>query len=155
MKKGAVAGKFYIKSCGKKHAYCKVCKPDRKNPHDSGRVFGFRDKEVKEKCRVISIKRGIYLGSKNPNWRGGRVGYNLAGWKKMRELVWERDIVCRACCKPPYRNRRLDVHHINPRRNNGVDSLDNLVGLHHACHMKVEVGKLKIVSLEVCQSQAY
>ena len=81
-------------------------------------------------------------GSSNPMWKGGPLNPNGVGWKAIRRVVWKRDKVCRACGLPPYSNRRLDIHHIVPRRQGGTNDPSNLVGLHHGCHMKVEAGKL-------------
>jgi hypothetical protein len=64
------------------------------------------------------------------------------GWKTARKVVWARDKVCRVCGGSPSKKRRLDVHHIVPRRDGGTNDLENLLGMHHGCHMKVETGKL-------------
>lgn len=93
-----------------------------------------------------AFHRGL-AGSLNPNWKGGSAGTMGIGWKAARKIVWERDKVCRACGKPPHLRRRLDVHHIVPRRQGGTNHLDNLAGLHHACHMQVEIGRMTIAPL--------
>lgn len=90
-------------------------------------------------------------GANNGNYRGGLITSQRQGWKKAREAVWARDTVCRACLLPPHANRRLDVHHILPRRKGGSNDISNLVGLHHSCHMKVEVGKMTIVDIPLCR----
>lgn len=49
------------------------------------------------------------------------------------------DGVCRGCGKTPTANgRALDVHHIEPFRFSGDNSLDNLVALCRSCHMRAD-----------------
>lgn len=115
---------FTVKSCGKRHQYCNICKP-----------------LLSIKIGKIRTKNGSAAGSNNPSYKGGRCKYSFVGWKAVRKKVWERDKVCQLCFKKPHKNRKLDVHHIIPRRMGGSDELDNLVGLHHSCHMKVEHSK--------------
>ena len=88
-------------------------------------------------------------GALNGNWRGGLVAPNGVGWNVARRVIWERDKVCRACGLPPDPNRRLDVHHVIARRDGGSNDTENLVGLHHGCHMKVEAGKMEIQTVGV------
>lgn len=142
--RGSVAGKMTIKSCGKAHAYCKVCKPDYQGNYQKRQGFGFQNPETKQKALEIRIIKGSHAGEKNPNWRGGRANSTRIGWNAARRAVWARDKVCRACGLPPYPNRKLDVHHIKPRRYDGDNQLSNLVGLHHACHMQVEINRMHI-----------
>ncbi len=85
------------------------------------------------------------VGKSNANWRGGPVNSNGVGWSVVSRGVRERDKVCRACELPPSLERQLDVHHVIPRRDGGSSDPNNLVALHHGCHMKVEVGKMKIL----------
>ena len=141
MLKGAARGKFNKKKCGNRHAYCRICKPDRKSPFESGKIFGLKDVKVQEKCVRTRIKRKVFVAENNPNWRGGKMKYSLVGWKEARRKIWKRDKVCQLCFKKP-RKRKLDVHHIVSRRDSGKDTLKNLVGLHHGCHMKVENGNV-------------
>ena len=59
------------------------------------------------------------------------------GWKKRKQEVRERDKVCRHCSKTSEENgRALDVHHIDPYRYSGNNSLDNLLALCRSCHMR-------------------
>ena len=127
-----------LKSCGERHAYCKKCRPDvdtsrmtRRQPHRNG-------------CACPMHKS--QMGPKNPNWKGG-LGYNWDGngWRKAREAVWTRDKRCRLCGELPSSKRRLDVHHIVSRREGGANELNNLVGLHHGCHMRVHLGTKTLV----------
>jgi 5-methylcytosine-specific restriction endonuclease McrA len=102
--------------------------------------------------RVISALRAVmphcagcsHPGASNGMWKGGPLNPNGPGWKAARRKVWARDKVCRACGGPPSLKRRLDVHHIMPRRDGGTNDESNLLGLHHGCHMKVEAGRLKV-----------
>lgn len=96
-------------------------------------------------CPFCRAERHELVGTSNPSWRGGPGSGFIPGWKTARKAVWERDKVCGACGKLPHPNRRLDVHHIVPRRNGGTNELSNLVGLHHGCHMLVEIGKMKLL----------
>jgi 5-methylcytosine-specific restriction endonuclease McrA len=83
-------------------------------------------------------------GANNPRWKGGVGVPRGLGWKAARRIVWARDRACRACGGPPSKRRRLDVHHVVPRREGGTNDESNLLGLHHWCHMKVEAGRLKV-----------
>lgn len=130
-----------IKSCGKIHAYCSICKPDRKKPDG---LYGFSIKETCDKAILARINNKSFAGERNPNYRGGKTTHSFVGWKAKRRIVWSRDLVCQACGLLPDRNRKLDVHHIIPRRNGGNDDISNLVGLHHSCHQKVEMGIIQL-----------
>ncbi|MGZ4140598.1 MAG: HNH endonuclease [Actinomycetota bacterium] len=78
-------------------------------------------------------------GPDNPRWRGGRALSYGPYWSKIKIEVRARDQVCRSCGKTPEQNgRALDVHHLNPYRFSGDNSLDNLVALCHACHMRAD-----------------
>ena len=79
-----------------------------------------------------------WVGADNPNWKGGP-GYEWsgAGWTAARRKVWERDTVCQLCGGAPEPNRKLDVHHIVERRDGGTNNLENLIGYHRRCHIKV------------------
>ena len=124
---------MYVKSCGKAHAWCRVCKPDRHTPRGYTKQGGYRH------------PLGVMGGANNPNWRGGITGLGYGpGWKAARRVVWERDKVCCSCGTLPVLNRKLDVHHVVERRKGGSNDLDNLVALHHECHMKVHAGKAMI-----------
>jgi 5-methylcytosine-specific restriction endonuclease McrA len=84
-------------------------------------------------------------GANNPRWKGGSRNPKGPGWKAARRVVWARDKVCRLCSGPPSKKRRLDVHHVVPRREGGTNDPGNLIGLHHWCHMKVEAGKVQVL----------
>lgn len=139
---GACSGKMHVKSCGKRHAYCLICKPNRKNPAKGNRNWGFRNHDRLVKGAETKIRNGSAAGENNPNYRGGKIKHSLVGWNRVRRQVWERDKLCRVCNKLPHKNRRFDIHHRIPRRKGGTDSLENLLGVHHGCHMKLETGKV-------------
>ena len=57
----------------------------------------------------------------------------------MKELVRARDVVCQGCGKTGAESgRALDVHHLQPFRFSGDNSLDNLVALCRSCHMRAD-----------------
>ena len=131
-----VLPKQKLRSCGKKHAYCSQCKP----------VRSFHKRIHREGCKCPWHRD--QTGKKNPAWKGGKYLDWGPGWKEVRQKIWARDRVCRVCGKLPYPKRRLDVHHIISRRDGGSHKdLSNLAGLHHGCHMKVHSGKLVINSV--------
>ena len=62
-----------------------------------------------------------------------------AGWKRIREQVRARDRVCTRCGKTPGENgRALDVHHLEPFRFSGDNSLNKLTALCRSCHMRAD-----------------
>jgi 5-methylcytosine-specific restriction endonuclease McrA len=90
-------------------------------------------------CASSSHPVAVLSGSENPNWRGGKAVYYGPGWKAVKAQVRERDRRCRECGKAPAENgRALDVHHIEPFRFSGDNSLSNLVALCRSCHMRAD-----------------
>lgn len=88
-------------------------------------------------------------GEKNVNWKGGVRQRRPSGWqwRQVRDAVYARDNwTCRDCgekCKArsdpaSYQRRRIQCHHVIPRRLGGADTLDNLVTLCASCHNKRE-----------------
>lgn len=57
-------------------------------------------------------------------------------WSKIRQKVLKRDK--NTCQKCKTKIKRLDIHHILPRRIEGSDHYDNLITLCHSCHPKYE-----------------
>lgn len=131
------------KICGKIHAYCNICKPSRISPFKNYSGFGFQDPEARKKGNETIIRNGSLAGKNNPNYRGGLMRHSFVGWNEAQRQVWARDKVCRVCGKPPYKNRKLDVHHLVPRRDGGKHEVSNLIGVHHGCHIKLEYGKVQ------------
>ena len=80
-------------------------------------------------------------GPLSGTWKGGPVNLNGPGWNAARRAIWARDKVCRVCGGPPNPKRRLDVHHIVPRRDGGTNDESNLLGIHHGCHLRLELSK--------------
>jgi 5-methylcytosine-specific restriction endonuclease McrA len=75
----------------------------------------------------------------NRNWRGGHAVSYGRNWRLIKDEVRARDGVCRTCGKTPEENSRaLDVHHLNPFRFSGDNSLENLIALCHSCHMRAD-----------------
>jgi len=90
-------------------------------------------------CASRSRPARDQAGALNPNWKGGRALYYGPGWKATKIKVRERDKACRSCGKTPEQNgRALDVHHLEPFRFSGDNSLDNLVALCRSCHMRAD-----------------
>ena len=99
-----------------------------------------------------SCKAKSQTGPDATNWKGGDYIYDLYGpnWSENRELALERDGFSCAVCGN--NERRLEVHHIKPRRElyienlsvfeDGVNDLDNLVPLCVDHHSMLE-GKFK------------
>ena len=97
-------------------------------------------KESRDKMRLKKI--GLYDGNKNPNWKDGknierRKYISLRKWKKIRDKILERDnFTCQKCDeKNP---KKLNVHHIIPRRIELNNSFNNLITLCDSCHMILE-----------------
>jgi 5-methylcytosine-specific restriction endonuclease McrA len=108
-----------------------------------GRVVFIRVNKVRRQkfcglsCAYKNRRSVSLRGPRNGRWRGGRVLSYGANWKRVKERVRARDRVCHVCRKTPKENgRALDVHHINPYRFSGDNSLDNLVALCRSCHMR-------------------
>ena len=62
-----------------------------------------------------------------------------AQWLVLREVVLRRDkYQCQTCFK-----RAEDVHHVIPRRKQGLNVIENLTSLCVACHKLIELYRLK------------
>lgn len=88
----------------------------------------------------------VMYGPDNPKWRGGYLPYYGPDWRPYRRAARKRDkYTCQHCgITEEELGRELDVHHIVPFREFGVDNhdqaneLSNLISLCYLCHMKVE-----------------
>jgi len=90
-------------------------------------------------CARAEYNRAHFQGESNPRWRGGRALSYGPGWKKVREIVRARDGVCRRCGRTPEENgRALDVHHNDPFRFTGDNSLELLEALCRSCHARAD-----------------
>lgn len=89
-------------------------------------------------------------GEKGNNWKGGNIEQRSPRgweWKQTRRKVYERDgWTCQECgvrCLNAEHarwqpHRRIQAHHILPRRFGGTDDLDNLITLCLRCHGRIE-----------------
>jgi len=98
-----------------------------------------KQKDTREKISKSKLgpRNAMYgrFGSRNPNWKGGKITYRGRGWHGIRTMVIRRDKNrCRRCGS----RKQLQVHHIIPYRKNQDNSFDNLVTLCASCHMAVE-----------------
>jgi 5-methylcytosine-specific restriction endonuclease McrA len=102
----------------------------------------FRERRSTDEYRRAASER--QRGENGPNWQGGvskpRSPQDWE-WRKRRAECYERDNwTCRDCgvkcgSKGP---RRIQAHHVIPRRNGGGDELENLLTLCASCHHKRE-----------------
>lgn len=100
------------------------------------------------KSKNITNRRS-YLGSDNPNWKGGIKPINLRirGSKEFRiwrHSVWERDnYTCKKCGKKKSNYIRIEAHHIKPFATFPKlrFSIDNGLTLCKKCHDKEPKGK--------------
>ena len=115
--------------------------------------------ETKEKLRKIFLNRtfppetiekmrkakeGLYNGSNNPNWRGGRgdankIRLSASSWRRIATKIRQRDnYKCQVCGK----ELSYDVHHIIPYAisSNFMNPNDdsNLITVCQSCHKKLE-----------------
>lgn len=119
-----------------------------------GFVSNATGKVCSRECRIEWIKRNparrakisaAFQGDKHPNWQGGKLFLNhRKSWDRLADAIRDRDgHVCKKCGKPESENhRRLNVHHIVPRREclspEIANHPDNLISLCCECHMRVE-----------------
>lgn len=119
--------------------YCSYCheEVERKSSRmKSDRIF------CSEKCRVgYQDEYDDY----HP-WDGNGSSYRGPSWNGQRTKALERDgYQCQECGSEKESCYRLDVHHIEPFRDYGIENheranrLENLVVLCRVCHMRVEV----------------
>ena len=102
----------------------------------------FCDRECYRLWRIANPKIG---GEFHPRWTGGYDGYYGRSWKRQRKLARERDKVCQRCGKTPEENgKALDVHHVKPFRDFGIErekeahDLSNLTCYCSNCHSSLE-----------------
>ena len=148
---GKASQKFCSKSCGNRfrlkqvalEGCCSVCH----------RSYTLTRSMVEDRTRKGVAAGDLSMcgdcgvsGENNPNWKGGhrhwtpgRFGKDKNGlsWKVQRRLAWERDkFTCQHCGEQ--KNRKPDVHHIEPWMNSQSHALDNLICLCQSCHLKEE-----------------
>jgi len=134
------------KNCGKdfnyypsdkKGIYCSGCVEDDDITWTNDKLFG-------EENPNWNNNYGFDSGENNYNWKGGietRYGDN---WRKQKRRALNRDSrTCQRCQK----DKNLQIHHINPRRNfediSKANVLSNLITLCSHCHMLVEHNSVK------------
>lgn len=123
--------------------------------HATGKFISSKSGKVcSRECHIKWIKTNpvrklkislAFRGEKHPNWQGGPLVINhRSAWERLADSIRDRDgHKCQKCGKPESDNRRrLDVHHIVPRREclslEIANHPDNLTSLCAECHMKVE-----------------
>jgi 5-methylcytosine-specific restriction endonuclease McrA len=85
-------------------------------------------------------------GPNNRNWRGGPLPYYGPNWRQARRNARLRDrYTCQRCgVTEAMLGKQLDVHHIEPFRNFGVERYQeangtaNLISLCPSCHLSIE-----------------
>lgn len=102
----------------------------------------FRERRSTDEYRRAASER--QRGENGPNWQGGvskpRSPQDWE-WKQRRAECYERDNwTCRDCgVKCGHKGeRRIQAHHVIPRRNGGGDEIENLLTLCASCHHKRE-----------------
>lgn len=92
-------------------------------------------------------------GENSPLWKGGREPYYGLNWRRQNRRVLERDdYICQICGREED-GRALDVHHIIPFREFGLErykeanQLSNLITLCRPCHVKADRRKIPIDTL--------
>ena len=92
----------------------------------------------------VTCSRAAMTGPMSAHWRGGVCDQKGRFWERIRARVLERDKTCLGCDAERSPNgRRLDVHHIDPRRNyqdvDDANIMGNLVALCAVCHGRIEM----------------
>jgi len=67
-------------------------------------------------------------------------GYD-AKWRRLREIVLERDPLCRECKRQGRIEMATDVDHIKALASGGTNAMSNLQSLCHACHSRKTVAQ--------------
>jgi 5-methylcytosine-specific restriction endonuclease McrA len=60
--------------------------------------------------------------------------YHQADWRRLSREVVARDGACVECGSP---GPHLQAHHVDPRREGGIDATSNLVTLCASCHARL------------------
>lgn len=126
----------------------KVCRHCRKDFVMTGKAT-FKYRESKRFCSTKCWYAFARTSQeKSPYWRAHRPSHMGANWKEQSRLARERDNhACRVCHKHQAK-RKLDVHHITPRRLfetwEQANRLENLITLCAGCHKKAEWGIISI-----------
>lgn len=81
----------------------------------------------------------------NPEIEG--IGYQHGpqlGYENVKMYVKARDHYQCCSCKGKSKDNRLEVHHIQQRKDGGSNRPDNLITLCHTCHKKYHEGKINL-----------
>lgn len=105
------------------------------------------------KCKGVWISENR-SGPNSPYWRGGKVRYRGADWKRQCEQARKRDKHrCQRCgIHEKKLSYKLDVHHIVPYRSfprgqyKLANQLCNLISLCRSCHIRIEKGNIPVQS---------
>lgn len=103
-------------------------------------------KTCSRKCKVdLERQQGVHSGENCNFWTGGFEQYRGKNWYKQRKLARKRDHnTCQICGKTvEEQGYNMIVHHLVPFRffendYKKANSLENLICLCHACHVKQE-----------------
>ena len=88
------------------------------------------------------LLKAMENGNPLPEGTDYQQGEQLGFWN-VREYVLCRDGHVCQCCNGKYKDKILNVHHIESRQTGG-DAPDNLVTLCETCHSKYHQGKIKL-----------
>jgi len=94
-----------------------------------------RSEEVRQ--MQSELKKGLYLGEDNPNWRGGKPvrGYPVEFSKELKTMIRKRyNFICQICGK-----RGFSVHHVDYDKSNSSE--DNFIVLCRSCHTKTNYNR--------------
>jgi hypothetical protein len=123
---------------------CEICKKSFKTkPRWSKARFCSQQCNSVWFANYASIER---VGENHPNWKGGAINYRGSNWVAQARKARKRDnYICQNCgISQKELKRRLDVHHIIPFREFGLDNykkanrLKNLISLCPTCHNYAE-----------------
>lgn len=95
------------------------------------------------KKHISEGKKGVQVGEKNPNWRGGISfePYGKAFNKELKKRVVDRDDhKCSLCGIEKIKDRHLVAHHIDYDKNN--NNPKNLITLCRPCHTKTNFRRI-------------
>jgi hypothetical protein len=141
--------KYCSRLCGIIKKKCEACGKEfsisqhRKNARFCSRKCWTTSDEAKQiTSKSSKLQRQInpYIGSKNPNWKGGLTTEQFSRltskiWEKIRKNIIKRDgghcVVCGS-------TKGLSVHHKTRWRYSKSDNLNNLELLCSSCHPIIE-----------------
>jgi len=106
----------------------------------------YGESHTEEAIEKMSGPRPSVAGQNHPNWKGGTIDNYGSSWTEdLRSAVRNRDgKECQRCgVDSDYCQQSLDVHHITPFRQYGLENhveanqMDNLVSVCRSCHITV------------------